>query len=123
MRTNDVKYVEKPWGSETIWAHTKHYVGKILFVRAGHALSIQYHNKKDETMYVQSGIGKLYFYSIDGDGELYVTEVINMSSGVSVHIPPKKIHRVEAVNDLTILEASTDHLDDLVRMEDKYNRM
>jgi len=119
----NVKYIEKPWGSETIWAHTKHYVGKILFVKAGEALSIQYHKEKDETMYVQSGIGKLYFYSIDGDGETYVTEVINMTSGKSVHIPPKKIHRLEAVTNLTVLEASTDHLNDLVRMEDRYKRI
>jgi mannose-6-phosphate isomerase-like protein (cupin superfamily) len=118
-----VTYVEKPWGSETIWAHTTHYVGKILFVRAGEALSIQYHREKDETMYVQSGIGKLYFYSIDGDGETYVTEVINMTSGKSVHIPPKKIHRLEAVTNLTVLEASTDHLNDLVRVEDRYKRI
>jgi mannose-6-phosphate isomerase-like protein (cupin superfamily) len=117
------KYIKKPWGSETIWANTEHYVGKIIFVNAGEALSIQYHNEKDETMYVQSGIGTLYFYSMDVDGKLHITETIGMTGGKSVHIPPKTIHRLKAATDLTVLEVSTNHLDDIVRLEDRYNRI
>jgi len=119
---NDITYIEKPWGSETIWAHTPNYVGKILHVMAGHALSIQYHNEKDETMYVMSGIGKVNFYNVNDDGELVLEKVHYVSSTFKVHIPPLQIHNVEAVTNMIILEASTDHLDDLVRLSDRYNR-
>jgi mannose-6-phosphate isomerase len=119
---NDIKYIEKPWGSEIIWAHTPHYVGKILNVMAGHSLSIQYHHHKDETMYVMSGIGMINFYSMEEDGMVSIKNVYHVASGYSIHIPPRQIHNVEAVTNLVVLEASTDHLDDLVRLSDRYNR-
>lgn len=119
----DVKVIQKPWGSETIWAHTEHYVGKILFVNANEALSVQYHNQKDETMYVLSGMGVIKFYELETDVPIpIITKIHLVHAGESVHIPPKQIHNVEAISDMTILEASTNHLDDLVRVQDRYNR-
>jgi mannose-6-phosphate isomerase-like protein (cupin superfamily) len=117
-----IERVEKPWGSETIWAHTKDYVGKILFVHAGESLSIQYHNQKDETMFVYSGTGKLNLYSMDEDGDPFIKESIDFTPGVSYNIVPKQIHNLEAITDMVVLEASTNHLNDLVRLKDKYNR-
>ena len=121
------RYIEKPWGSEIIWAATNGYVGKILFVAANHVLSIQYHDYKDETMYVLEGRGALYFYPENTKnrecGEpILPNERIEMVSGRAIHIPPGKVHRVEAFTDMTILEASTDHLDDIVRLADVYGR-
>ncbi|HWA15161.1 MAG TPA: cupin [Gemmatimonadales bacterium] len=108
--------VEKPWGYELVWARTRHYVGKVLHVKAGHVLSLQYHNHKDETMHVLTG-------------ELILRTQVNgtltarpFKQGESVHIPPTLIHQIEAVVDSDVLEASTDHLDDLVRLSDKYGR-
>jgi mannose-6-phosphate isomerase-like protein (cupin superfamily) len=112
---------EKPWGSETLWAHTEHYVGKILKVNCGEQLSVQYHNYKDETMYVMSGKGIIYFYELH-DNKPVITNHITVSKGDSVHIPPTTIHSVEAITDMEILEASTNHLDDLVRLRDRYSR-
>ena len=108
--------VEKPWGYELIWARTDRYVGKILHLKAGHVLSLQYHNFKDETMHVLQG-------------ELILrtqreTELPSRAfkAGESVHIPPKLIHQIEAVVDTDVLEASTAELDDLVRLSDRYGR-
>ena len=114
-------HVEKPWGSETIWAHTQHYVGKILKVNCGEALSIQYHNHKDETMYILSGKGYIRFYKLEDAHPVVIKEMI-VSEGDMVHISPTQIHNVEAITDMEILEASTNHLDDLVRIRDRYNR-
>ena len=108
--------VDKPWGPELVWAKTSRYVGKILHVNAGEILSLQYHNKKDETMHVLSG--ELLLRTQDGDD---LTERRFMA-GESVHIPPKLIHQIEAVVDSDVLEASTPELDDLVRLEDRYGR-
>jgi mannose-6-phosphate isomerase len=108
--------VDKPWGHELVWARTSRYVGKILHVNAGEILSLQYHNKKDETMHVLSG--ELLLRTQDGDG---LTET-PFKAGESVHIPPKLVHQIEAVVDSDVLEASTPELDDLVRLEDRYGR-
>jgi mannose-6-phosphate isomerase len=108
--------VEKPWGHELIWARTDRYVGKILHVKAGHVLSCQYHNRKDETMHVLSGELILRL----GQGE-DLTER-RFRAGESVHVPPKLIHQIEAVVDSDVLEASTPELDDLVRLSDRYGR-
>jgi mannose-6-phosphate isomerase len=108
--------VEKPWGYELIWAHTDRYVGKILHVRAGHVLSLQYHNQKDETMHVLSG--ELILRTQE-EGELVARP---FKAGETVHIPPKLIHQIEAVADSDVLEASTPELDDLVRLRDRYGR-
>jgi mannose-6-phosphate isomerase len=115
----DVPYrVEKPWGYELVWARTDRYVGKILHVRAGHVLSLQYHHRKDETMHVLSGELILRTRPQEG-GELVARP---FRAGESVHIPPLLIHQIEAVEDTDVLEASTPELDDLVRLQDRYGR-
>ena len=108
----DVPYrVEKPWGYELIWARTDRYVGKILHVKAGHVLSLQYHNKKDETMHVLSG---------RADPAHPAGRPSSIArpfrAGEAVHIPPTLVHQIEAVVDSDVLEASTPELDDLVRL-------
>lgn len=108
--------VEKPWGHELIWARTDRYMGKILHVKAGHVLSCQYHNVKDETMHLLSGELILRL----GTGA-DLTER-RFKAGESVHIPPQRIHQIEAVVDSDVLEASTPELDDLVRLSDRYGR-
>ena len=113
----DVPYrVEKPWGYELIWARTDRYVGKILHVNAGHVLSCQYHNMKDETMHVLRGELILRL----GHGPTLTER--RFREGESVHIPAKQIHQIEAVIDTDVLEASTPELDDLVRITDRYGR-
>jgi mannose-6-phosphate isomerase len=113
---NSVNRVEKPWGYEIHWAHTDRYVGKILHIKAGHALSLQYHNLKDETVYVHSG--KL-LYEIEIDGQLTAREML---PGDSIHVTPKTVHRMTAIEDTDVLEASTPELDDVVRLQDRYGR-
>jgi quercetin dioxygenase-like cupin family protein len=108
--------VEKPWGYELHWAKTERYVGKVIHVNAGHALSLQYHNLKDETIFLYSG--KLLF-EIQEQGELRRRE---MSPGEFVHITPKTIHRMTAIEDSDIFEVSTPELHDVVRLEDRYGR-
>lgn len=115
---SDVVKVPKPWGHETIWAHTEHYVGKILHIRAGHALSIQYHNVKDETVYLLSG-QLIYWVKLPGTDEL---QDMRLQAGESFRITPGTIHYMEAVTDCDVLEASTPHLDDVVRIKDRYGR-
>jgi mannose-6-phosphate isomerase-like protein (cupin superfamily) len=108
--------VDKPWGYELVWARTDRYVGKILHVKAGHVLSLQYHNKKDETMHVLHG--ELILRTRPG------AEIIErrFKAGESVHIPAPLVHQIEAVLDSDVLEASTPELDDLVRLTDRYGR-
>lgn len=113
-----VRRVEKPWGHEIIWAHTSEYVGKILHVRAGHALSVQYHEVKDETVYLLSGEMK-YWVKLDPSGEL---EEQRLRPGDAYRITPGTVHFMEAVTDCDVLEASTPHLDDVVRLNDRYGR-
>ncbi len=109
--------VEKPWGHEVIWAHTDQYVGKVLHVRAGHALSIQYHERKDETIHLFSG--RMRFW-VGTDTES--VSIVELEQGQSFRIRPGTVHRMEAITDVDILEASTPHLDDVVRLEDRYGR-
>ena len=110
--------VEKPWGWELIWAHADAYVGKVLFVRAGHSLSLQFHRSKDESWYVQSGRATLELGE-EGAGALVAGEI---SAGACFRYRPGTAHRVTAIEDTTILEVSTPHLDDVVRLEDAYGR-
>jgi mannose-6-phosphate isomerase len=110
--------VEKPWGWELIWAHADAYVGKILFVRAGHSLSLQFHREKDESWYVESGRAKLELGRI---GQAVLTEEV-IGPGAAFRYRPGTVHRVTALEDTTILEVSTPQLDDVVRLEDKYGR-
>ncbi|MDP9260633.1 MAG: cupin domain-containing protein [Actinomycetota bacterium] len=101
-----------------IWAEAEAYVGKILFVRAGQSLSLQFHNVKDESWYVQEGQAKL---ELAGEGEAILkTEVIG--PGACFRFRPGTVHRVTALEDTTIIEVSTPHLDDVVRLEDRYGR-
>ena len=113
---SDVTRVDKPWGYELHWAKTDRYVGKIIHVNKGHALSLQYHNQKDETIFLWSG--KLLF-EIEVGGRLVKRE---MHPGERVHITPKTVHRMTAIEDSDILEASTPELHDVVRLEDRYGR-
>jgi mannose-6-phosphate isomerase len=110
--------VEKPWGWELIWAEAEAYVGKVLFVRANQSLSLQFHNVKDESWYVQEGRAKLELG--DTGQAILSTEVIG--PGDCFRFRPGTVHRVTALEDTTIIEVSTPHLDDVVRLEDRYGR-
>ena len=112
-----VTRVEKPWGYELHWAKTERYVGKVLHVNAGHALSLQYHNRKDETVYLYAG--KMLF-EVEENGQLTRRE---MRPGDVFHVAPKTVHRMTAIEDCDILEVSTPELDDVVRLEDRYGRV
>ena len=109
--------VEKPWGYELIWARTDRYVGKILHVEPGHVLSLQYHNKKDESIYVLTGEIILRLQ----EGETLIER--RMRQGEAFHIAPKTIHQFEAVLASDLLEASTSEIDDVVRLKDRYGRV
>ena len=111
-----MRRVDKPWGYEIVWAETDRYVGKILHITAGHKLSRQYHVKKDETFYVQAGEMDLEL----GEGDAVKT--LRMKAGESFHCTPRTVHRMVAVTDVDVLEASTPDLDDVVRLEDAYGR-
>lgn len=109
--------VPKPWGYELIWAHTGRYVGKILHVEKGHALSLQYHQVKDETLCLLSGLLQLEVGDSDD-----VLRVLRLVPGESVHLPAGRRHRLTALEDCDVLEASTPELDDVVRIADRYGR-
>jgi mannose-6-phosphate isomerase len=113
----EITRVEKPWGYELHWARTEKYVGKLIHVNKGHALSLQYHNIKDETIFLWAG--KLLF-EIEIDGALSGREML---PGESVHITPKTVHRMTAIEDSDIFEVSTPELTDVVRLEDRYGRV
>ena len=108
--------VDKPWGYELRWAKTDRYVGKVIHVNAGHALSLQYHTVKDETILVWSG---RILFEIDEGGTRVTRE---MGSGDSVHVAPGTVHRLTAVEDSDLFEVSTPELEDVVRLEDRYGR-
>jgi mannose-6-phosphate isomerase len=110
--------VEKPWGWELVWAQTEEYVGKILFVRAGGSLSLQFHREKDESWYVQEGRAELELGAV-GQAILN-TEVVG--PGACFRYRPGTVHRVTALEDTTIFEVSTPQLQDVVRLEDRYGR-
>ena len=113
-----VPHVTKPWGYEKIWALSERYVGKILHINAGHELSVQYHNKKDETVYLLSG-EIIYRVQRNGDD---VLDDVRLKVGESFRIIPGTIHQMIAVTDCDVLEVSTPELDDIVRLSDKYGR-
>jgi mannose-6-phosphate isomerase len=114
----DVRKVDKPWGHELIWALTGRYCGKVLFVKAGCALSLQFHREKDESWLVQAGRAKLELGEI---GQKVLHEEV-VGPGAAFHYEPGTVHRVTAIEDTTILEVSTPQLDDIVRLEDLYGR-
>jgi mannose-6-phosphate isomerase-like protein (cupin superfamily) len=113
----DVTRVPKPWGYELIFARTDRYVGKILHIDKGHALSLQYHEMKEETLYVVEGELRL---TIEHDGD---RRELTLRKGEAFHIPPRLIHRMEALADSDIAEVSTTELEDVVRLEDRYGRV
>lgn len=131
----EVRVVPKPWGHETIWAHTELYVGKVLHIKAGHSLSVQYHEKKDETIHLLSGT-MIYRVGTEDRGpkteagsrkpeagdDAPKLEIVELKAGESFRNEPGTIHQMEAVTDCVLLEASTPHLDDVVRLTDRYGR-
>lgn len=109
---HETRRIDKPWGYELIWADTPHYLGKSLYILGGESLSLHYHKLKDEVLYLHFGTMKL---TIDGETE-------TITEGRSFRIVPNTTHRMEAVTDCVILEASTAHPDDSIRIEDRYGR-
>lgn len=118
MTKQEITRIEKPWGYELIWAKTGDYVGKILHINKGHKLSLQYHVKKVETIFVQSG--KMNFVFENDKGEMI--EIL-LSPGEAHHIPTGRKHRMIAVEDCDVFEVSTPQLEDVVRLEDGYGRI
>jgi mannose-6-phosphate isomerase len=113
-----VTQVAKPWGYEKIWAWSERYVGKVLHINAGHELSVQYHNKKDETVHLLSG-EIVYRVQRAGDD---VLDDVRLQVGESFRIIPGTIHQMVAVTDCDVLEVSTPEVNDIVRLSDKYGR-
>ena len=109
-----MRRVEKPWGFEVVWAETDKYVGKLLHINAGHRLSKQYHEIKEETVYVVKGV----LYNYEGDGS--ITKVY---PGEALHVHIGQVHRFGANESFVeVIEVSTPYLDDVVRLEDDYDR-
>lgn len=111
------RIVDKPWGNELIWAQTERYVGKILHIKKGHSLSLQYHNKKDETVMVLSGKMEFVHYR---EGEAPQSTILGPRQ--PFHVTPLLRHRMIALEDTDVVEVSTTELEDVVRLEDKYGR-
>jgi quercetin dioxygenase-like cupin family protein len=109
--------VDKPWGHELIWAHTDHYVGKILVIEAGRRLSLQRHLVKDESILVSAG--RLRLHLEDDEGTICIEE---LGPGEHRHVPTGRIHRYEAIERCTLIEVSTPELDDVVRIGDDFGR-
>jgi mannose-6-phosphate isomerase len=116
FQPRNIRRVPKPWGYELIFAHTDRYVGKILHINQGESLSLQYHEMKEETLFVVRGELKLTI-ELEGD-----RRELALREGETFHIPPRMIHRMEAVADTDVAEVSTPELDDVVRLEDRYGR-
>jgi mannose-6-phosphate isomerase len=114
-----VKVVSKPWGEERWLAHTDRYAGKLLILRKGHRLSLQYHERKHETQYVDSGRIRYTLGSVDRPGDY---EELIAEAGTTVMLPPGAVHRMEALEDSRFFEVSTPELTDVVRLEDDYGR-
>lgn len=111
---NEQKYIEKPWGHELLIALTDKYAGKILYVKKGHRISLQYHQFKDETIYVAEGGVTV---QLNGDDNSVFLPI-----GCSIHIEPNTHHRIYALTDSLIIEVSTPELDDVIRIQDDYER-
>ncbi len=118
MLKQKIQTVEKPWGYELIWSHTKTYAGKVIHIRKGHQLSLQYHQEKEESIFVYSGSMHLILENDQGD-----LETILLNAGEAHHIPVKRKHRMIALEECEILEVSTPQLNDVVRLEDSYGRV
>ncbi len=117
MNGAGVRKVDKPWGHEEIWAETGSYVGKVLVVRKGQRLSLQYHERKEETLYLESGKVRASVGEAQGTMQDRLLE-----PGAVIHLPPGTRHRFEALEDSRLFEVSTPELDDVVRLQDDYHR-
>lgn len=117
MNDPEPRRVDKPWGHEVWWAQTDSYAGKLLYVEAGHRLSVQFHREKDESSYLLSG--RLRLTRGPSADELETEEV---GPGHCWRIEPGVVHTIEAIEDAVVLEVSTAHLDDVVRLDDRYGR-
>ena len=110
--------IDKPWGYELIWALTDDYCGKLLFVKAGESLSLQFHREKDESWLIHAGRAAV---ELGGVGEKVLKEEV-VAPGAAFRFQPGTVHRVTAIEDTTIIEVSTAQIDDVVRLEDAYGR-
>ena len=117
---NRKREVIKPWGKEVIWAETKDYVGKLLYINEGHKLSLQYHEQKEETILVISGTLEII---VSGHGRRGIS-TLKLSEGDTYHVTPGTVHRFAATcgTNVVLAEVSTNYLDDVVRLEDDYDR-
>jgi len=109
--------VAKPWGHELRWAITEHYLGKIIHINAGQALSLQYHLEKDEAIFVLDGCLDLHLEDETGTIQRH-----RLDPGMSARVIPGRRHRFEAVSDVDLVEVSSPQIDDVVRLEDRYGR-
>ncbi|GAC1328839.1 MAG: hypothetical protein NVSMB17_04650 [Candidatus Dormibacteria bacterium] len=116
VSVKDVR-VEKPWGFELRFAITDRYLGKVIHVNQGEALSLQYHDHKDETLLIKSGVMDL---ELEDEGGKMVTH--RMTEGDVVRIAPGRKHRMTAVEDMEFFEVSSPEISDVVRLEDRYGR-
>ena len=108
-----IKKIKKPWGYELLFAHTKDYVGKILVIQKNEELSLQYHEQKEESIYVAQGKLEVEI----GD------ETLVLNRGQNLHIPPGTRHRFKALEACEVFEVSTPYLEDVVRLRDRYGRV
>lgn len=113
-----MRKIQKPWGHEEIWAETPAYVGKVLHIEAGHRLSLQHHERKDETLRVERGV-----LEVDLENDAGVLVRSRLGPGESFHVPPKRKHRMKAITVCDVVEVSTPELHDVVRHEDDYGRL
>jgi mannose-6-phosphate isomerase len=111
------RQVDKPWGHELWFAHTDRYAGKLLHIKAGHRLSVQYHEEKDETSYLLSG--RLLLSQGENVDRLETSEI---EAGAAWRNRPGVVHTIEALADSVVIEASTPEVDDVVRLADRYGR-
>ncbi|MHB9155561.1 MAG: cupin domain-containing protein [Endomicrobiales bacterium] len=112
-----IAITKKPWGEERLFALTDNYAGKILIIRKGHRLSLQYHEQKEETLYLEEGVLKL---TMGNRNRKLASRIV--SAGHIFHLPPKTVHRMEAVQNCRLIEVSTPELSDVVRLQDDYDR-
>ena len=117
MALQPLQKIDKPWGHELLWARTAEYAGKRLHIKQGHRLSLQYHERKEETILVYAG---RMLFQIEDDGG--VLHEIHLEAGMAHHVPVGRKHRMIALEDCDVFEVSTNHLDDVVRLEDAYGR-